>query len=176
VAGCVGEFWTRMCVAHLRALGDWDAETMSELGVRFGKGLQLVNVLRDIAWDLRRGRCYLPVEHPRALLDPANYDSIRVGYTKWLDGAVEHLVAGWEYTMQIPRSLWRLRLACIWPIWIGLKTIARLRTGNPLDPANRIKISRGEVYRMMARSFLIVRNDAALNRVFQKLREAASPH
>jgi farnesyl-diphosphate farnesyltransferase len=174
VAGCVGEFWTKMCIAHLEPVRGWNAAKMCELGIRFGQGLQLVNVLRDIAWDLRRGRCYLPIEHPRALLDPVNYDSIRAEYTKWLDRAVEHLDAGWEYTMQIPRSLWRLRLACIWPIWIGLKTIARLRIGNPLDPARRIKISRAEVYGVMVRSFVIVRNDAALNRAFQKLRDAAA--
>jgi hypothetical protein len=57
-----------------------------------------------------------------------------------------------------------------------LKTIERLRTGNPLDPARRIKIPRNEVYGVMARSFVIVRNDAALNRAFQKLRDAASRH
>ncbi|HUJ10209.1 MAG TPA: squalene/phytoene synthase family protein [Verrucomicrobiae bacterium] len=174
VAGCVGEFWTKMCKAHLEPLHDWNTAKMCELGIRYGKGLQLVNVLRDVAWDLRRGRCYLPVEHPRSLLDPTNYDSIRAEYTKWLDRAVDHLDAGWEYTMQTPRSLWRLRLACIWPIWIGLKTIARLRTDNPLDPADRIKIPRSEVYGVMGRSFLIVRSDAALNRAFLRLRNAAS--
>jgi len=176
VAGCVGEFWTRMCLAHLPAMQNWNAEKMCELGVRFGKGLQLVNVLRDIPRDLRIGRCYLPVAQPQELLNPANYDAIRAEYDQWLDRAVEHLVAGWEYTMQIPASLWRLRLACIWPIWIGLKTIAQLRTGNPLDPAHRIKVSRGEVYRLMAHSFLIVRSDAALNRAFRKLHDPAACH
>ena len=149
---------------------------MEELGVRFGKGLQLVNVLRDIPKDLRIGRCYLPVKNPRALLDPANYESVRTEYTKWLDRAVDHLDAGWEYTMAIPASAWRLRLACIWPIWIGLKTIARLRTANPLDPQKRVKVSRGEVYAIMLWSFLAVRNDTKLHGTFQKLRDAASYH
>ena len=174
VAGCVGEFWTRMCMAHLKELESWSSGAMEELGVRFGKGLQLVNVLRDIPKDLRIGRCYLPVKQPQALLDPANYDSIRPEYVKWLDRAVEHLEAGWQYTMEIPSSLWRLRLACIWPIWIGLKTIARLRTANPLEPHERVKVSRGEVYGIMARSFVVVRNDARLHALFQKLRDAAS--
>jgi farnesyl-diphosphate farnesyltransferase len=174
VAGYVGEFWTKMCRAHLKELEFWNGGAMEELGVRFGKGLQLVNVLRDIPKDLRIGRCYLPVKDPRALLDPANYDSIRAEYASWLDRAVEHLDAGWHYTMQIPSSLRRLRLACIWPIWIGLKTIAQLRTGNPLDPMHRIKISLGEVYTVMARSFLMVCNDAALDRAFRKLRKGAS--
>jgi farnesyl-diphosphate farnesyltransferase len=175
VAGCVGEFWTRMCIAHLKGLESWSSGEMEQLGIRFGKGLQLVNVLRDLPKDLRIGRCYLPVKDPRTLLDPGNYDSIRVLYNGWLDKAVEHLDAGWQYTMKIPRSQTRLRLACIWPIWIGLMTIARLRVENPLDPTRRVKISRGEVYGVMARSFLTSRNDGALNRRYKTLRAATIP-
>ncbi len=174
VAGCVGEFWTKMCVAHLTALRDWNADEMCKLGVRFGKGLQLVNVLRDIPKDLRIGRCYLPVKDPRALLDPKNFEAIRALYNRWLDTSVDHLDAGWQYTMKIPRSEARLRLACIWPIWIGLMTIARLRVENPLDPTRRVKVSRGEVYGVMVRSFLTCRSDNSLNRHYQTLRAVSS--
>ena len=173
VAGCVGEFWTKMCQAHLPELEGWKDGRMEEAGVRFGKGLQLVNILRDMPKDLRIGRCYLPVEKPERLLDPENYESIRAEYTKWLDRAVEHLDAGWKYTLAVPASLWRLRLACIWPIWIGLRTIARLRVENPLDPARRVKISRGEVYTVMARSALTCRSDSVLDRTYRSLRAAA---
>ena len=174
VAGCVGEFWTKMCVAHVTALRDWKLDEMSALGVRFGKGLQLVNVLRDIPKDLRIGRCYLPVKEPQALLDPKNVEAVRPLYNRWLDVAVAHLYAGWQYTMSIPRSETRLRLACIWPIWIGLMTIARLRTENPLDPARRVKISRGEVYGVMARSVAMCRCDSALNHRQDTLHGAAA--
>ena len=176
VAGCVGEFWTRMCRAHFKELECWSSGAMEELGVRFGKGLQLVNVLRDVPKDLRIGRCYLPVKEPQLLLDPQNFARIRPLYTRWLDTAVEHLDAGWHYTVQIPSSLWRLRLACVWPIWIGLKTIARLRQGNPLDPSHRIKVSRIEVYGLMLRSVLLCRSDGALNRAYAViLSEAKNP-
>jgi farnesyl-diphosphate farnesyltransferase len=174
VAGCVGEFWTKMCVAHLPALGDWKLDEMCALGKRFGKGLQLVNVLRDIPKDLRMGRCYLPVNEPQTLLDPRNSAALRPLYNRWLDVAVAHLDAGWLYTLGIPRSQTRLRLACIWPIWIGLMTIARLRHENPLDPTHRIKISRGGVYGVMARSLLACRGDGALNRRHDRLRAAAA--
>ena len=174
VAGCVGEFWTKMCVGHLPALRDWNAEEMGVLGMRFGKGLQLVNVLRDIPKDLRIGRCYLPVSQPSALLDPRNFETIRPVCTRWLDVAVAHLDAGWQYTLRIPRSEVRLRLACIWPIWIGLMTIARLRAENPLDPARRIKISRGQVYGVVVRSVMASRSDVALNQSHVALRAAAA--
>ena len=77
VAGCVGEFWTEVHVAHRPRLRHWDLEKMTALGIRFGKALQLTNVLRDIPRDLRQGRCYLPRHdlallglEPRDLLDP----------------------------------------------------------------------------------------------------------
>ena len=31
-----------------------------EKGIRFGKALQMINILRDIPEDLRFGRCYIP--------------------------------------------------------------------------------------------------------------------
>ncbi len=150
VAGCVGEFWTKMCQAHLPGM---EALNVKD-GVRFGKGLQLVNVLRDIGDDRRRGRQYLP-----------NLDD----YPRWLDRALEHLDVGWRYTLTIPASQARLRLACVWPIWIGVQTIARLRQENPRAPG-KVKISRGEVYRLMARSFLICRSDRALDKFYARLR------
>ncbi len=174
VAGCVGEFWTKMCVAHLPALRDWELRRMCELGVRFGKGLQLVNILRDIPRDLRIGRCYLPVSDPRALLVAENFETIRPQYTRWLERAVEHLDAGRQYTLAIPAPVGRLRLACIWPIWIGLKTIGLLRRSNPLDPATRIKVSRSEVYGLVVRSVLTYRSDRALSGYFERLRRGAS--
>ena len=33
---------------------------MCEKGIRFGKALQMTNILRDCGKDLRIGRCYLP--------------------------------------------------------------------------------------------------------------------
>lgn len=151
VAGCVGEFWTKMCQAHLPGLERLDPAD----GVRFGKGLQLVNILRDIDDDRQRGRQYLPV-----LED----------YPRWLDRATEHLDAGWRYTLAIPARYRRLRLACVWPIWIGLKTITGLREVQPGDAARRVKVSRGEVYRLMAESMWKAGNDAALDQKYRQLR------
>jgi farnesyl-diphosphate farnesyltransferase len=167
VAGCVGEFWTRICAAHLETKLDETA------GVRFGKGLQLVNILRDMPRDLRNGRCYLPVCDSTGLMNATNFAGIQPIYDRWLDTAVAHLDAGWQYTLSIPAKMTRLRLACIWPIWIGLQTIARLRHANPLDAAQRVKVSRTEVYWIMLVSFLPCRNDAVLDVKYQRFREQA---
>jgi len=60
VAGCVGEFWTQICRAHLFPQAPLDEAAFLARSVRFGKGLQLVNILRDLPRDVRQGRCYLP--------------------------------------------------------------------------------------------------------------------
>jgi farnesyl-diphosphate farnesyltransferase len=163
VAGCVGEFWTEMCIEHLFRLPEledlmWSSE-FKNLGVRFGKGLQLVNILRDLPSDLRKGRCYLPADElrkiglaPADLLQTENETRLRPLYNRYLDLAESHLKAGWEYTNRIPFTWMNLRLACAWPILIGVKTIQRLRSGNVLDPGRRIKISRNEVYTVMFKS------------------------
>jgi farnesyl-diphosphate farnesyltransferase len=157
VAGCVGEFWTRICRAHLFPDARLDDAALLRDGVRFGRGLQLVNILRDVPGDLRQGRCYLPVERlARAgltapdLLEPRNIERLRPVYNDLLDLAEGHLAAGWNYTNALPRSAVRVRLSCAWPVLIGVKTLSKLRSGNVLDPACRIKVSRAEVRHIMA--------------------------
>ncbi len=157
-AGCVGEFWTRLMCAHRAALRGWDVEQMAQVGVRFGKGLQYTNVLRDIPADLRRGRCYIPIElleleglKPADLLDPAALPTFKPVRDQLLRIALDHLDQGWLYTMAIPCGEVCLRLACAWPILFALKTLQRVSVSEGLlDPAATIKMTRAEVYRIVA--------------------------
>ncbi|MEK7300426.1 MAG: phytoene/squalene synthase family protein, partial [Nitrospirota bacterium] len=123
VAGCVGEFWTDLMCAHRTALASWNVRQMSDVGVRFGKGLQLTNIVKDVAHDLQKGRCYIPETMldeagltPRDLLDQTNLWRFRPVLSKLVRMAAEHLDQGWMYTMAIPRHEMRLRLSCMWPI------------------------------------------------------------
>ncbi len=162
VAGCVGEFWTKICRSHLFPTAAMDEPWLLAQAVRFGKGLQLVNILRDLPRDLRQGRCYLPADRlaeinltPAELLDPANAPRLRPLYDHYLAQAEAHLVAGWEYTNALPANQTRLQIACAWPILIGMKTLEKLREGNPLDPAVRLKATRGEVRWLIVKSVLL---------------------
>lgn len=159
VAGCVGEFWTRMCLAHLFKVDAAAEERFLADGIRFGKGLQLVNILRDIPKDLRLGRCYLPQDElaaeglvPSDLLDPAKEPRVGPVFRRWRGRAVAHLDAGWNYTTSLPRGQVRLRLACAWPVLIGIRTLALLEQGGWMDPSRRIKVSRADVKGVLWRS------------------------
>jgi farnesyl-diphosphate farnesyltransferase len=134
VAGCVGEFWTKMCAAHLWPGTGLEGESLTRQGVRFGKGLQLVNILRDLPRDLRKGRCYVPSQFltaaglvPKDLLSAQNEARFRPAYDPLLALAEGHLAAGWEYTRSLPKGQIRLRLACAWPVLIGARTLRKLR-------------------------------------------------
>ncbi|MQG29129.1 MAG: farnesyl-diphosphate farnesyltransferase, partial [SAR202 cluster bacterium] len=172
VAGCVGEFWTAVTAAHTLSLKGLDLAAMSELGVRFGKALQLTNALRDIPGDLRNGRCYLPADElaaaglsPEDLLDSASEERAREVLVPWIRMALEHFEAAEEYLLAIPRRSVRLRLACLWPLILGLGTLARLaRSGKWLDSDSTVKVSRIWVYRMMLMSFPTVCSNRDLRR------------
>ncbi len=158
VAGCVGEFWTSLMCAHRKALGNWDIHQMSEVGVRFGKGLQLTNIVKDIAHDLQKGRCYIPEMmlneaglRPSDLLDQNNLPRFRPVLSKLIRLAVEHLDQGWLYTMSIPRREARLRLACMWPILSAGESLKLVMNSTDLlNPAVKVKIPRSKVYQIMA--------------------------
>lgn len=161
VAGCVGEFWTRTCRAHLFPDARLDEYKFIMNGIRFGKGLQLINILRDLPADLKNGRCYLPAEKleqfklsPATLLSPANERNFLPLFRQYLDKAEDHLRAGWEYTNMLPFSQFRVRLACAWPILIGVETIEKLRSASVIELQQRIKIHRGDIRHIILRSVL----------------------
>jgi farnesyl-diphosphate farnesyltransferase len=173
VAGCVGEFWTKICRAHIFPKARLDDALLLGRGVEFGKGLQLVNILRDLPTDLRKGRCYLPSENlaavglaPVELLQPANESRLRPVYRHYLDRAERYLAAGWLYTNTLPWRNARVRLACAWPILIGSKTLLRLRGVNMLDPQQHVKISRREVRQILWESVLFYPWPPAWRRLF----------
>jgi farnesyl-diphosphate farnesyltransferase len=158
VAGCVGEFWTDLMCAHRKALASWKVREMSEVGVRFGKGLQLTNIVKDIAHDLQKGRCYVPAPMlaeagltARDLLDQQNRARFQPVLSKLVHMAVGHLDQGWLYAMSIPRHETRLRLSCMWPILSAGESL-KLVMNSPdlLNPAVKVKIPRSQVYQIMA--------------------------
>ncbi len=152
VAGCVGVFWTKMSLAHIISIPEEKRDEFFEKGIRFGKALQMINILRDIPEDLRFGRCYIPIEgldryelKPEDLMDHNNIDTFRPLYDEYLDITDGHLDAAVEYIKMIPDKQFRLKAACMLPVLIGQRTVTLLRSGNVLNSEERIKVSRDEI-------------------------------
>lgn len=158
VAGCVGELWTRLCAEHLPA--SWskrDDAAMLALGKRFGQGLQMVNILRDLPADLAAGRCYLPADLlAKHGLDAAALRSAPAKARPLLDElrtlTLGHLDAAWEYVGAIGSR--KLRHAVALPVLIGLETLILLAKNPALETAERVKMPRAALRRLMASAAL----------------------
>ena len=147
VAGCVGAFWTKLGFLTLgeRFSGSPAPELLAR-GIAYGKGLQLVNILRDLAADLASGRCYLPVADPR---DPRE---LRDCHARWLLRADGWLAKGEDYAKTLPSR--RLRAATLLPALIARKTLEPLRGATWEVLQTRTKVPRKAVYQCLIRAFL----------------------
>ncbi len=146
VAGCVGAFWTKLGVLTLgprfsnAAAGDLIAR-----GIAYGKGLQLVNILRDLAADLAIGRCYLPVA------DCGDPHELLACHARWLEQAAAWVDEGEIYAKTLNSR--RLRAATVLPALLARKTLAPLRGATWETLQTRLKIPRSAVYQSVIRTF-----------------------
>lgn len=141
VAGCVGEFWTKVGLEVDRGFPAAKEAELLRLGKNYGKGLQLVNILRDFTEDLGKGRCYLPVAS--GTLAPDQAGQMRGVASEWSATARSYLLDGVAYTSKL-RGL-RLKMATGLPALLGLRTLDLLEEkGWSLKP-EKLKISRAEV-------------------------------
>ena len=171
VAGCVGEFWTRLCFRHVRNFSDLAEMEMAELGKRYGNGLQLINILRDAHSDLQAGRCYFPIQElegigidpSEILLEPSRFEFI---LEKWREEAQRGLIAGMGYVHAIRNR--RIRGATALPALIGARTLSMLRAAGPTELHRTIKVPRHEVRAMIGRLAITLGGRGSVQRMFQR--------
>ncbi len=175
VAGCVGEFWTRLCASELPAAfpPEVPLECLMRDGVRLGKGLQLVNILRDIGKDMALGRCYLPEHEWRspATTDTASLRSqssaLQPVWEHWAKICEAHLAAGLDYLCRLRHA--KLRYATALPLLLAHATLRKLRAATWEQKLAGVKISRLEVARLLTETLLANRNESSLRAYATKL-------
>lgn len=123
VAGCVGEFWTEVGFESDDRFANQPQEELMRLGKDYGKGLQLINILRDEAEDEERGRRYLPGNR-----------------SEWMEKARDYLESGLAYSRAVRGR--RARLATVLPALIGLETLGLLGKSSPEELAQGVKVGR----------------------------------
>ena len=172
VAGAVGEFWTAICLRHLPRFSARSAEEMRSLGVAYGKGLQLINILRDVGSDLRAGRCYLPAGELQArgvspdelMGEPARALPV---LDTWRVRAEQGITAGIRYASSIRST--RVRVATALPALIGARTLVVLRDAGPGVFERKVKVPRREVRRIMLKVIGSMVSSRSLRRAFEDL-------
>ncbi len=138
----------------------------------------MTNVLKDIAADLRLGRCYLPQTDldmnnlkPEELYDPAAMPRIRETVARWIAWAVDRFDMSEAFLMAVPKTELTLRAAVIWPVYWAMETLEAAAHSNLLDPADRPKIKRSRIYATIASTPPLLLSNTAFARGYRFRRE-----
>jgi farnesyl-diphosphate farnesyltransferase len=149
VAGVVGEMLTELFCEHSPEIAARGPQ-LRGLAVRFGQGLQMTNILKDMWDDHRRSVCWLP----RSVFAAHGVDlrAMSPGAPAMADGveelvAIAHaeLAAALEYTLIIPARERGIRIFCLWAIGMALLTLRRIRARPGFRDGREVKISRRSV-------------------------------
>ena len=173
VAGCVGEFWTRLCFRRLREFASLSEDEMMALGKRYGMALQLINVLRDAGADLRAGRCYFPEDElSTAHLTPAQIlsepERFQPVYRGWVEKAEQGLDCGMQYSRAIRNR--RVRAATVLPALIGARTLALLRQTGAAALHRKVKVPRREVRAMIVSLTVSFASRKRIDAIFERVK------
>ena len=178
VAGTVGHMLTELFVAEMKLEPDSPvAQRMSELAEPFGAGLQLVNILKDITDDLHRGWSFVPRSLCRAhglqnrdLAKPEHRSEAHRAVTPLFDLARRNLDRALDYALTVPPEHTEVRLFCLLPLWLAVRTIARAYGNDAMfTPNEEVKVSRQEVEEVIARCTRNVGDDELLREDYEAM-------
>jgi len=150
VAGRVGYLLTDIFAWYSPIIRARQGELMP-LSRQYGLALQTVNVIRGMRKDYERGWVFVPQSFYErfgltrdSLFDPANIDAAMQVVRLLADKAEAHLRPGIDYISAFPRYQHRIRLACMWPLFFAVRTLAVSRDNRDVL-LHEAKIGRAQV-------------------------------
>jgi len=154
VAGTVGHLLTDLWLANSTLVRPRDYERLLANCEAFGEGLQTINILKDIAWDLEHeNSAYIPEDLLRA--SGSSHQTIlhgdwrvqnRAALVALVQLAKEDIRKSLDYFNAIPKRAIRIRLFCLLPILFAVATLREIeRSTAMLQSGGAVKISRAEV-------------------------------
>ncbi|MGD8406350.1 MAG: squalene/phytoene synthase family protein [Anaerolineales bacterium] len=174
VAGRVGYMLTDLFAWHSPFIAK-QKNKLRPLAREFGLALQTVNIIRGMRKDYERGWVFIPQSFYEplgltrdSLFAPENQVQSLQVVTHLADKAETHLRNGLQYIINIPPIHYRIRLACSWPLFFAIKTLAVSRD-NIHVILNEAKITRGEVMRIIRRTTLMGWSDHWLRNYYSEL-------
>ncbi len=178
VAGTVGQLLTALFVQVVPSLDENTRCSVEARAVSFGLGLQMVNIVKDVAADSARGSCFLPLSPAGSpelaldnLLDPGHRE-VALGVVRATCAkAREHLLRAQEYTelWPVPEGI-PIRLFCTVPLALALATLDEVEHGqDTLRRGRNPKVSRESVARILLDAQRAVASNDALDRLFGAL-------
>lgn len=169
VAGVVGEMITDLACDHSDEIAS-RRNRLYPLSADFGRGLQLVNILKDVWEDQWRGVSWLPREafgsRPDAPGSIARDPAFAKGMLTLVDIARRHLELALEYTLTIPRHERGVRRFLLWTLGMAVLTLRRVEANPRFTAGSEVKISRRQVGATVVATSMVVRSNHVLRWLF----------
>ena len=175
VAGTVGHLLTGLFQGHGAGWSTARRDKLDALATSFGLGLQLTNIIKDVADDRSRGWIFIPQElcqlvgiEPAHLQDEAHREAGRAVMHQLITKAQAHLIDALEYSVTLPRRQYGIRLFCLSALYFAVRTLRLAEESDQLlDPAHRLKISRPEVHRTLAATRVVAPSNTLVTWYFR---------
>ncbi len=174
VAGTVGCLLHELISIHLGRRGA--DQRQRQLAVSFGLGLQGTNIIQDLADDRSRGWSYLPEEvarrhgtWTRGLGDPEERGAAMGVVIEMVERAARNLDDGFEFVLLLPRRAPRIRLFCLWPLLLAMRTLSRIVSSEEVLE-RRVRIARDEVRSLTREALGACLSNAALRKLYERER------
>ena len=137
VAGTVGKLLTGLFELDVPDLSAESRTLIRRQATRFGIGLQLVNILKDVAEDMERGVCFLPHDlaatngiRLEQLLEPRHRNAGLEVVRHVCETARSHLQAAERYCLAWPSPAGNeVRLFCAVPLSLAYATLSEVEGG-----------------------------------------------
>jgi len=176
VAGTVGHLLSDLFRLHAGLTPEHFAQ-LKKLSTSFGLGLQLTNIIKDVADDRERGWSFVPHElcrgariAPGQLTDPAHAVAASVVMAQLIVKARGHLDDALAYCCLLPCRQYRLRLFCLTPLFFAIRTLALAeRDPRLLDPRHKVKITRGAVHRIILATHVVAPSNHLVRAYYHQL-------
>ena len=179
VAGTVGRLLTYLFAHFSSKITPNVMKRLESFSESFGKGLQLVNIIRDMSADLKRGQSYIPDEilHKYQLTRASIYEaenSVQAEklFNELIHLAIKHLDKALAYIVNIPKIEARIRLFCLLPLCWAMQTlkIIQINTLNLLH-SNKVKVSRQIIRVEFLKSLILIFSNRLTIRHYKKIRK-----
>ncbi len=178
VAGTVGHLLTALFAHFSKKITPVVMQRLEKFSESFGKGLQMVNIIRDINTDLKRGQSYIPDEilqkyhlTRKSIFEQENSAQAEQMFNELIQMATEHLDNALVYIVNIPKEEARIRLFCLLPFFWAMQTL-RLIQENTLSLLKKdsIKISRRTIRIEFLKSLIMMFSNRLTIRHYKKIR------
>jgi farnesyl-diphosphate farnesyltransferase len=179
VAGTVGNLITTLFSYYSHHITRTIANRLKRYAESVGKGLQMVNIIRDMPDDWKCNRSYMPSEllekydlTRQSIFERKNVQRSKKMLDELIESAVAYLDAAVQYIVAIPKAERSIRLSCLLPLFWALQTLRSIKKNiNTFLKKEKIKISRTILREELYLAYLNVFSNRLIRRRYFKFRE-----